>query len=401
MARHPREAPTTTYKDFNYVDYQLNFIFAYGATYLFCALYCIVIFVRLGQQVGNELEVRYFRRMVTALFVYCIAETIWAVVNFSHDMSLSHLNVPLSIVNNLMISAICYYWFCFMESYLQSRVVDQRPMRLLAFVPFGIAIVITVATVWTGQVFYLDASNTAARGPLYLLVTLLSYLYASIASIRAIAAASKTTSRVKRRHLLTMATFAIPPAIVGVVDTFVPLMPIIAPAFFFSFLLIFTMLQDSQISHDSLTGLNNRRRADSYLAYSLAHATKANPMYYFVIDGDNFKSINDTYGHLEGDRALCAIANALKDACRDSNAFIARWGGDEFVIIAFKDEISSPQELSDRIDDCLLYERTDAKLPFTLNATVGWAECTDSTTPARSVMQQADEMLYRAKRARK
>lgn len=181
-------------------------------------------------------------------------------------------------------------------------------------VPLVVAIGVTIATLWTGSVFAQMPDGLVQRGPWYTFVLVLAYGYAGVATIRVIAAGAAESVSATRRQLSVMASFALPPAIAGLIDTFIPMLPIVAPAFFFSFLVIFVALQEGQISHDALTGLNNRRRAERYFDEEFDRATADNPFYYFVIDGDKFKMVNDTCGHLEGDRALQAIAEAIKQA---------------------------------------------------------------------------------------
>ena len=96
------------------------------------------------------------------------------------------------------------------------------------------------------------------------------------------------------------------------VDVLVPDMPVMSPAMLISIMLVLRQLQDSRISTDALTGLNNRRRADAYLEENLPRATADAPLCLYVMDMNRFKAINDTYGHLEGDRALKTMADALR-----------------------------------------------------------------------------------------
>jgi len=88
-----------------------------------------------------------------------------------------------------------------------------------------------------------------------------------------------------------------------------------------------------QAIRDPLTGLYNRRFLDEVLRKELARAERyGHPLALIVADIDDFKEINDTYGHLEGDRALIRVAKAFKENIRESD-YIFRWGGDEFVIL--------------------------------------------------------------------
>lgn len=87
---------------------------------------------------------------------------------------------------------------------------------------------------------------------------------------------------------------------------------------------------EDQAEHDPLTGIFNRRGGEqmirAYLASEIAGA-------FMIIDVDNFKHVNDTYGHAEGDRVLVKVAQTLKNTFRESDV-VMRMGGDEFIVYA-------------------------------------------------------------------
>lgn len=86
-------------------------------------------------------------------------------------------------------------------------------------------------------------------------------------------------------------------------------------------------------THDFLTGLPNRALLQDRIAQALAHPKRQhNMLAVFSVDIDDFKSINDTYGHIEGDRMLVEIARRMRSALRDVDT-IARFGGDEFIAL--------------------------------------------------------------------
>lgn len=93
------------------------------------------------------------------------------------------------------------------------------------------------------------------------------------------------------------------------------------------------MVLESQALTDTLTGLANRRAFDRDIDHAIAHARRTSePMCLLTLDVDNFKSINDTWGHAVGDEALLSIADALSSVTREADV-VARLGGDEFVAL--------------------------------------------------------------------
>lgn len=95
-------------------------------------------------------------------------------------------------------------------------------------------------------------------------------------------------------------------------------------------------LQDTlreQALHDPLTGLYNRRYLEETLDREISRAEREQqPLTFALIDLDNFKSINDRFGHIAGDQVLCALADLLRRYCRQAD-IVCRLGGEEFIVV--------------------------------------------------------------------
>lgn len=145
---------------------------------------------------------------------------------------------------------------------------------------------------------------------------------------------------------------------------------------------------------DKLTQLNNRNRADVYFPLVINQAKESNSAIAVVIlDIDKFKLINDTYGHMIGDEVLKAVADILKNKI-DKDAFLCRWGGEEFVIIL---PFSSSESVFQKIDT--LRENiatTTFEEVGTVTASFGVA-ISKPTDDEHSLMERADKYLYQAK----
>ncbi|MBQ9408936.1 MAG: GGDEF domain-containing protein [Clostridia bacterium] len=110
---------------------------------------------------------------------------------------------------------------------------------------------------------------------------------------------------------------------------------------------------DQMISIDPLTRLNNRKQLVYHYEQWAKNGDSAAPLYLLLVDANKFKSINDTYGHIQGDAALVRIAEALRLGARSfqHRVNIARYGGDAFVILANADDAAQIDALRDNIDE--------------------------------------------------
>jgi diguanylate cyclase (GGDEF)-like protein len=143
-----------------------------------------------------------------------------------------------------------------------------------------------------------------------------------------------------------------------------------------------------QAGTDPLTGLGNRSALRRRLDVGGDVVTLA------VLDLDDFKPVNDTYGHHTGDAVLEVVAERLRDAVREDD-LVVRFGGDEFAIV-FADGTSpdNAARLSERIATAIDTPITlDSGITVTIHASVGLA-----TAPADKVVHEADDALYQAKR---
>jgi diguanylate cyclase (GGDEF)-like protein len=148
---------------------------------------------------------------------------------------------------------------------------------------------------------------------------------------------------------------------------------------------------------DALTGLYNRRFAEQRLVAEVARsARKGHPLTVVFLDLDEFKHINDTYGHLAGDFVLQEFAAALNRAIRGGDLAV-RMGGDEFVLILPECNHGQLQLVLKRLGPLeLAWEGRE----FAVRYSAGWKEY-ESGDRAETMLAAADQALYASKRAAK
>ncbi len=119
------------------------------------------------------------------------------------------------------------------------------------------------------------------------------------------------------------------------------------------------------------------------------------PLAVLVVDIDHFKAVNDTYGHRFGDDVLRAVAHAVSDTIRRSDAFY-RYGGEEFVVIASHTQPPGAQQLAERIRGSVAAIGTVGGRPMQVSVSVGVAVLRSGEN-GDGLFQRADQALYRAK----
>lgn len=153
-----------------------------------------------------------------------------------------------------------------------------------------------------------------------------------------------------------------------------------------------------QATHDSLTGLVNRRSIIDALGAAVDRSCRSNrPFAVAFVDLDDFKATNDSSGHAIGDVLLQEVARRMRDASRTDDV-VARLGGDEFVIVA--EEISGPDEalaLVRRVLDAIAEPIQIDGRGFSINASAGIAIHQGPTDDPLSLLAKADLAVYRSK----
>ncbi len=157
-----------------------------------------------------------------------------------------------------------------------------------------------------------------------------------------------------------------------------------------------------QTLKDPLTGLMNRRGLEQFWQRESIRAARAKtPLSVGVLDLDNFKKFNDTYGHLAGDEALRHLAGIAKRYLRPQDG-IGRWGGEEFVIILPDADLKAAERALQRLQRELtraLFFYDNQHILITFSA--GVAEWRGAAETFEQLLQRADAALYEAKRSGK
>ncbi|MDG6772711.1 EAL domain-containing protein [Thiomicrorhabdus sp. ZW0627] len=150
---------------------------------------------------------------------------------------------------------------------------------------------------------------------------------------------------------------------------------------------------------DSLSGLANRNALNEHLKRLIANASRTNKEFaYLFLDLDNFKTVNDALGHHIGDELLQNVASTIAEVLR-ANDFVARVGGDEFVIVL--EEYHSMSELTniiERIQNRLSITWVVQTHPINITSSVGIAFYPKDGTDIISLMQHSDIAMYEAKK---
>ena len=259
------------------------------------------------------------------------------------------------------------------------------------FLPAGLI----VTNFWTHLLFIVTERGDYRHGPLYDSFMLFLILSSLLLAVQLVISSFREFDPSRRRHKLMVASFPLSLLCAWLLTLLTQKLPVVCVAMMLEVLYLYVGTNRQQISMDKLTQVNNRQNLVSFINYKLYD--HVNRLYLMMIDVDYFKTINDNFGHLEGDNALVTVANTLKRACAafKKRPFIARYGGDEFIVV-----LEGTQEDANQLCDSIrAMLNEDADRPYKLSLSIGMASYRSGMT-AKDMIAAADDELYKIKQAR-
>lgn len=369
-------------------------------TYIIVDIFCLIIVWVIKQNIttdsGSELEVRMLRNSLWSYIVFMIAGLAGLIAEntaFPYFRSVVYASNMISLT---CLDFSAFYWFLYVQLCVNKEFMRTK-LRILTYIPMLIVVVLCVSSPLTGWAFYINAENEYVRGPMFLFVSVIPLVYDVASSATAYYRGFHEKRSIKRKRYFNYGSFIYFPLIASILQIWLSGMPILAPAVAAAYYIVFTSGQKDMIYNDSLTGLNNRRRAMMYMEERMSEASPDNPFTVFIIDGNKFKMINDTYGHIEGDSAIVCIAQAVEQVSHKHQIFCARFGGDEFLMFKAGKCHFDREIIGSEINEKLKQMCAEQGKPYTLSVCVGFYTSFDSHETSDTVIKLADEKLYEAK----
>ena len=339
-----------------------------------------------------------FRRFLATGVLLCLMEVFWIFVDGATFNGARVVNWLVNCLYYALCSICAYCWYIFAEQELYSETRQPWGHKFLLALPLVLVLFIDLASVQTGWVFSLDATNHWQRGPYYLIHVLIGCGYILIITGRIFVKALATDLYEVRCKLMGLTYFAIPASIGVILSQFLAGYTLTEVGLTLSALLFYLNLQEQQISLDTLTRLNNRNEFQRVLQDKLKFFNPEMPLYLLVLDIDEFKQINDKYGHIEGDKALKRVAKVLQEVGSAYDCFISRFGGDEFILLCEAEQEERIRELCADIKSTLAASRAKDGTPYNLELSIGYAAYDPAFKKTEEFVARADEHMYAEKR---
>ncbi|MGN1023078.1 MAG: diguanylate cyclase [Lachnospiraceae bacterium] len=363
------------------------------------------------RQDDRTLSGRWFIRVLSAFILLFV-------VDLCLELIIGNEHSDLRYWRGWMIYLIAYnlatsVWCTYSETQLYGSIFPDRRFFSFLHTIIGVNITISLICLIFGRDFFTSSHYLRSATGYFVIETTLLIALLVATAVRLYVATSDIADANQRHVKYMFAT--VPFFLIGSIVLSLACQNATLADLPITVILIVCFLDSTsrQISTDKLTGINNRQYLMSFVAQEIQtqqeKKEKAPGLFLLMIDVDFFKEVNDRYGHQEGDQALIRVADVLKTscACYAGRAFLARFGGDEFIIVCEAEDRDQVTEFREKIlmtmrqFNVWTYEK-DSK-PFdpqdplhNLQLSVGIGAYKPGMT-AVELLKSADEDLYRIK----
>ena len=291
---------------------------------------------------------------------------------------------------------LCALWYFYIDYHIFRSVERLKKIILPMLLPAIASAVLSVTSIFNGFLFYIDDANVYHRGSGFLVMASIAFFYI----VYTLCFALYHQKRMPKASFAPVLIFAFPPVIGGVLQTIFYGFSLIWPGVTLSILIIFINIQNDQLYRDYLTGVFNRRQLDRYMQFPISHGPDS-LLAGIMLDLNSFKMINDRYGHSAGDDALQHTAGILKRTFR-KNDFIARYGGDEFIVLATVRDKDDLQRAIGRLRANVDSFNALSSLPYSISLSIGFAVFDPAShSSMQSFISHLDALMYKDKQMHK
>lgn len=357
-----------------------------------CATILIVIFfANMRSCKGGAIGCHIFRLIIFSGIMMFIIDTIGRLDGASN------ISVPVANqIGNFLLFAfnpmVPILWLAYVVYQVYGKVKYLKKIALYGAIYMFVHIVIVVINLFFGYYYTIDVNNVYTRGAYYAVSVLFSLAPLFVAFTLTIT----NRNQIDYRKYNAFVFFPLSPVIGTILSFFTYGYSIVLPSMMIAYVLVFNNIQNDSMRVDYLTGVFNRRHLEDYLRRKIS---ENNPwLAGIMLDIDNYKAINDVHGHLVGDRALIDFAHILQKSIRN-NDIVARYGGDEFVIIL---EAKNEKILKDVYENIIanIIEFNQREIyPFKMTASMGKAiYVPEEKKTMEQFINQLDNLMYEDKK---
>ena len=353
----------------------------------------IVLYNQIMYIPQNSKYKRVVVELSTSLSLMIFGNGVLSCVNGTNFFGSYYINYVFTVIYFLLNGLVPLLWFKYMYIFYDTS--PKKSISQITAIPYLLYLILIFINCFTDILFSINSNNQYQREDGFWLIVILNMTYILASVVVIILAITRNRGfRSEGKHiLLGMLLVAL-----GIVlqlyfweDSFILL------TFLLFMLIVFLRFQNLEMLVDPLTGLGNRRRMQLYI--DKLRRKRKGEFSAIVFDIDDFKDINDLYGHIYGDRVLIVISKILEKSAGNKKITCIRYGGDEFIVITPKEEVN---EFIAKFKKLLSEFNDHKEFPSKIDVSIGVSEFTvNSEINMEYIINTADKLMYEKKKLKK
>lgn len=356
---------------------------------------CLMLTILLTKRRRVRLS-SYDGKLLVLMCRICLALCVLESVGFLLDGKIFPGDREITLLLNTFVFlasvVIAYLWICYVDFKLFESHARLRRIYPIAAIPLLIVCGLTVANLFVEVFFGVTQDNVYYRTTLVWIPYAVVYGYMTYGAVLAY----RYRKRTNRYLFMPVVAFLIPIYLGSIIQLLCYGLALIFASVALGLTLLYINLQNEENFLDPLTNLYNRNYLLHYMEQINRQVRKGKRVTGIMLDVNDFKHINDTYGHIAGDGVLRAVGKILLQAT-GSDSVVVRYGGDEFVILVEHADQRRVQDILDCIDRELERYNASGEAPLPVSLSTGIAEF--QTVDIFGFFQEMDRNMYTNKRA--
>lgn len=372
--------------------------------YLFPMILLAIIFISMKKNQAQTMDNRLYRALLQSTFLMLLAELSTWLMDGSELPFAGLVMWATNLIYFLLLPVMSLLWVNYVYFYLYKKTLSYvKPFKMLCMlIPLGVYYGILMTTIFTQWFFSIDRQNHYIRGPHFYLPYILVNIYLVIAFVMAMSFVFAEGSAFRKKQYISLCVVTGIPIAANIIQIVYQNLWLSLPMTAFAELLLYVQMQRNHITTDALTGVNNRGCLNAYLEKKLEQRGENQNLYLFMMDLDHFKEINDIFGHAVGDEALTKAASIICEFFHRTNAFLARYGGDEFCVITHCQDDKAAKALAEQLQKAFCESGKGSSQKYELSLSIGFTQFEGKGKPSQEeIIHRADMMMYMEKKRRK
>ena len=338
---------------------------------------------------------KVFMCIISLIILVLVLEMIDTILNNSNLKQFIMIHWVVNILGFMIAPCIPFLGYILVKGWINRYNNEETKTSWLLGIPLAMNAIATLMGIFGYGSFYITSQNIYHRGPLLFVLPSICYFYFGYSLLYIF----KNYKKFVLSEQIIFSLFYVVPAIFISIQLRYPVYLTTWSSAAIVIIITYIFILNDQAYCDSLTGLGNRLFYERYTQN--LNRKNLRQLYLVFIDIDKFKSINDQYGHKEGDEAIKIFAHLLLQSFPLRKKRIVRLGGDEFLVMIQENNKHKAEEYVCNLTNRLMEYNNREEKPYKLTFSYGLSRYLKDYENVCQLLENADQLMYEQKQRRK